>query len=187
MNIVVPLLEKVAHQAEDTRAEPSLLGNPQLNLLEVSSQNVGGKVDNEAVGKGLELGFRSQSGGVSVASVQTVQALVCPALGLPPGVLLQLLQISGETFSRDGLLDHLNEKSSPRNQRGIVAKTLGEVDLDGVMVALEDNLEHLGGLHVIGADQSCSDLLNGGEEGRNNLVNGLTFSHLEPMVATSIG
>jgi len=60
------LLEKVADQAKDTGAQPGLLGNPQLNLLQVGGQNVGSKVPDESVGKLLELGLGGQRSGVAV-------------------------------------------------------------------------------------------------------------------------
>jgi len=50
------------------------------------------------------------------------------------------------------------------------------------MIALEDQLEHLCCLSVVGTDESRTDLLDGGEEGRNNLVDGLTVRNLEPVV-----
>lgn len=96
-------------------------------------------------------------------------------------MLLQFLEISGKTLGRDGLLDHLNEESAPGDKGGVVALPLREVDLDGVVVALEDKLEHLGSLNVVGSHQSCADLLNGREEGANNLVDGFAILDLEPI------
>lgn len=66
-------------------------------------------------------------------------------------MLLQLLEISRETLGGDGLLDHLNEKGAPGDEGGVVALALREVDLDGVVIALEDELKHLGSLDVVGS------------------------------------
>lgn len=95
-------------------------------------------------------------------------------------MLCQLFQISGETLSGDGLLDHLEEQGAPGNQGSVVSLALRKVDLDGVVVALEDDLEHLCGLDVVGVDQSSADLLNSREEVGNDLIYGLTVLNLEP-------
>lgn len=114
-------------------------------------------------------------------SVETVEALVCPTLGLPPGVLLKFLEIGRKAFSEDGLLNHLDEQSTPGDQGCAVALALREIDLDSMVVALEDNLEHLGSLNIVGIDQSSTDLLNGREEGANDLVQWLAVGNLEPV------
>jgi len=113
---LVPLLKKVANQAKNTRAEPSLLRDPKLNLLEVGRQDVGCKVLDKTVRKLLELGIRGQGRRVTIAGIKSVQTLVGPTFGLPPGVLLQLLRIRRQTLERQGLFDHLNEKGTPGDQ-----------------------------------------------------------------------
>lgn len=96
-------------------------------------------------------------------------------------MLLKLLEIGRESLSGDGLLDHLDEQGSPGDQGCAVALAFREIDLDGVVVALEDDLEHLSSLNIVGVDQSCADLLNGREEGANDLVQWLAVRDLEPI------
>lgn len=183
----LPLLKEVADEAKNTGAQPGLLSNPELDLLQVGRQDVGGKVGDKALGKGLKLGLGGQSSGVSVSGVETVQALVSPTLGLPPGVLCQLFQISGETLSGDGLLDHLEEQGAPGNQGSVVSLALRKVNLDSIVVALEDDFEHLCSLYVVGVDQSSTDLLNSREEVGDDLIHRLTVLNLEPKLETNMG
>lgn len=54
-----------------------------------------------------------------------------------------------------------------------------------MVVALKNDLEHLGSLNIVGVDQSSADLLNGGEESANDLVQWLAIGDLEPIEVRS--
>ena len=100
---------------------------------------------------------------------ESAQRCICPFLGFPPLGLFPLVLGFGDGVARKRQIDDLEEESTPRHKafRGLLMCT--EVDDDGRLVRLENEVQHGWDL-LSGRGRCVQHAARDGDEGREELL-----------------